>query len=101
MARDPADPHNLATGADEVLQTAVIATEGMHSGESAQKVETALRRTSGVKEAQADLTTARVKVTFDSRQTDVPALYEAIKRTGYKASRLNDADRIEPGRETL
>lgn len=91
MERDPADPHNLASGAD-LLQTAVIATEGMTEDECIRKVETALRGVEGVADVRVESHESRVTVTFDPSKTDVPTLHERIAETGYKPSPIADPE---------
>jgi copper chaperone len=91
MERDPADPHNFASGAD-LLQTAVIATEGMSCDDCIQKVEIALRGMDGVGDVHVELEESRVTVKYDPSKTDVPTLHERIAETGYKPSPFADAD---------
>ncbi len=80
---DPADPHaNIPTDAP-VLEDITIAVEGLTDEHRALAIEEALRNVTGVESAVADLTRAEIRVTFDARQTNPPALHDALLRTGY------------------
>jgi copper chaperone CopZ len=81
--QDPADPHARIATDQPVLENAVIAVEGLSDPHRAAKIEVALRSLNGVESAVADLDRAEVRVTFDARKTHVPALHDAILRTGY------------------
>ena len=81
--QDPADPHARIPTDQPVLENAVIAVEGLDDPHRATNIETALRELNGVESAVADLSRAEVRVTFDARKTHVPALHDAILRTGY------------------
>jgi copper chaperone CopZ len=96
MPKDPADPHNLATSREEILQTAVIATEGLYWEHSAERILHTLRGMRGVVRASADVANARVSVTFDPTRTDVASLHERIELSGYRARALANADLSEP-----
>ena len=89
---DPSDPHRLPTSEKDIYQTITIATEGMHSEESAREVESVLRGCDGVKEAKANAKEARVSVTFDPRVTHGPALHDAVLKAGYRPSPITPAD---------
>jgi copper chaperone CopZ len=41
----------------------------------------------GVKEVSVDRHDAQAKITFDTTKTDMPAIHEAILRSGYKPTR--------------
>ena len=81
--RDPADPHARIATDQPVIENAVIAVEGLSDAHRATELEVALRSLNGVESAVADLDRAEVRVTFDARKTHVPALHDAILRTGY------------------
>ena len=81
--QDPADPHARIATDQPVLENAVIAVEGLNDPHRAAKIEVTLRNLNGVESAVADLDRAEVRVTFDARKTHVPALHDAILRTGY------------------
>jgi copper chaperone CopZ len=86
---DPADPHNLHDTADKpVLETAQIATAGMHCDECVEKLREPLMGINGVADVKVDLQANLVTVTFDARKTHVPALHDAIERSGYQPAPL-------------
>ena len=88
--QDPADPYARIASDLPVLEHAVIAVEGLSDPHRATKIEVALRSLNGVESAVADLDRAEVRVTFDARKTHVPALHDAILRTGYRPTAQAD-----------
>jgi copper chaperone CopZ len=54
-----------------------------------KRVEKALRSQPGVKDVKVDRAAALATVTFDLRETNVPALHEAILRSGYKPAAIS------------
>ena len=87
---DPADPHAQIRADKPVLENATIAVEGLNDLHRAYQIEVALRAVKGVESAVADLDRAEVRVTFDARKTHVPALHDAVLRTGYRPSAVAD-----------
>lgn len=70
-----------------------IAIEGMTCDRCVEKVDKALRGKNGVRTVQVDRQKAVATVTFDSRETDIPALHEALLAAGYKPTRFaNDSE---------
>jgi copper chaperone CopZ len=67
--------------------TRQIAIEGMTCDNCVAKVEKALRGKTGVINVQVDRQNAVATVTFDSSQTDMPALHDALLAAGYKPTR--------------
>ncbi|HEY0794031.1 MAG TPA: heavy metal-associated domain-containing protein [Chthoniobacterales bacterium] len=80
---DPADPHSHLPDDKPVLEEAKLAIEGLEDQGFAVRLEEALRAVAGVESAVADVTRAEIRVTFDARKTHVPALHDALLRTGY------------------
>ena len=62
------------------LQRVKLAVEGMSCASCERKVEAALRRLDGVREARASAPLAEVTVAFDPRQAGAEALREAVAR---------------------
>jgi copper chaperone CopZ len=100
MQKQPADPHNLATGSDEASQTVLIATEGTASEEAARKIEAVLGDADGVVQARADVESARVAVTFDARKTNVAELHETVLQAGYAPEPFSDPAAFASGDST-
>jgi Cu+-exporting ATPase len=71
-----------------VLETRDIGISGMTCDKCVSRVESALRGVDGVKEVQVDRAAARATVTFDTAHTNIPALHEALLKSGYKPSAL-------------
>lgn len=88
------DKHNLATLSPEdmVWDTKAFAIEGMTCDNCVKHVTRALRGVSGVKSVEVNREEARATVTFDTTKTDVPALFEALQRSGYHARAFADGD---------
>ncbi|MDB6027006.1 MAG: Heavy metal transport/detoxification protein [Verrucomicrobiales bacterium] len=84
---DETNTINLQHPIDPSLETKQIAIEGMTCDGCVQTIEKALRKINGVKELRIDRSAALATVTFDHKQTNVPAMHEAILRAGYKPTR--------------
>jgi len=69
---------------EAVLQTREIGIAGMTCDNCVRRVEQALRGKPGVKEVSVDRATGRARVTFDTTQTDIPALHDALLKSGYQ-----------------
>ena len=70
-------------GSDEQFETRDIGISGMTCDNCVRRVEKALRGVDGVKEVKVDRAGARAEVTFDKTKTDIPALHEALLKSGY------------------
>lgn len=57
--------------------------QGMSCGHCKASVEGALKKLDGVKEAEANVTTGKVDVSFDEAKVNEQALKEAIEEQGY------------------
>lgn len=66
------------------LETREIAIAGMTCDNCVRRVESALRGVEGVTSVRADRQAALATVTFDTRKTDIPALHDALLKSGYK-----------------
>lgn len=77
---------------DVIWETKAIAIEGMTCDNCVKHVTRALRGVNGVKEVQVDRENARATVTYDTTKTDMPALDDALKKSGYRARPFADAE---------
>lgn len=68
---------------NQVLVTARINIRGMTCKRCVRTVKKALLTKAGVKHVLVDLKTGIASVTYDAKQTDVPALHQIILRKGY------------------
>lgn len=84
-------PTNPATRMD-TIQTRQIAIEGMTCDNCVRTVEKALRGQPGVKDVKVDRSNAVATVVFDTSETDMPALHEALLKAGYKPTRRASED---------
>jgi copper chaperone CopZ len=73
---------------DEEFETREIGIAGMTCDHCVRRVETALRKQPGVSRVNVDRAAARATITFDTRKTDIPALHDAILKSGYQPSNI-------------
>ncbi len=64
-------------------ETATIGIAGMTCDNCVRKVERALRNLPGIKELTVDRAGAFARVTFDRSVVDVPAMHDALLKSGY------------------
>lgn len=87
MALDPSDPHDLRPTEEASIETAHLAMDGLTAEDSVAKVVNILQQVDGVQEAHGVAASGIVTVTFDARKTHVPALHDALLRSGYNPAR--------------
>jgi copper chaperone CopZ len=68
---------------EQVLETKQIGIKGMTSDRCVRTLKKALLTKAGVKEVRIDREGGVATVTYDSTQTDIPALHEIILKKGY------------------
>ena len=80
------DKTNIANLPREALvtETANIGISGMTCDNCVRKVEGALRKLPGVKEVKVDRVGAIATVTFDNSVIKIPAMHDALLKSGYK-----------------
>ena len=83
MTLDPSDPHDLRPTEEAAIETAHIATDGLHEEDSVQKAVDILKQVNGVLEAHGEVASGIITVKFDARKTHVPALQDAMLGGGY------------------
>ena len=69
---------------ERVTETTTIGVAGMPCDHCVSKVEQALRALKGVTEVKVDRGRALAQVTFDRSAVDVPAMHDALLRSGYQ-----------------
>ena len=75
----------------EIWETRSFGVEGMTCDNCARAVTRTLKKVNGLKDVLVDRAAASATVTFDTTKTDLPALQEALLKSGYKsASRMQD-----------
>lgn len=86
------DKHNVDTLSPEdvIWETKAIAIEGMTCDNCVKKVTRGLQGVNGVKSVEVDRNNARATVTYDTTKTDMPALFDALKKSGYRARPFAD-----------
>jgi copper ion binding protein len=70
------------------LETHDIGISGMTCDHCVRRVEKALRGVNGVTEVRVDLKGALATVTFDNTKTHIPALHDALLKSGYRPSAI-------------
>lgn len=80
------DKTNIANLAQDarVTETVTIGISGMTCDNCVRRVDRALRGVAGVKEVAVDRAAALAKVTYDRSVVDVPAMHDALLKSGYK-----------------
>ena len=80
------DKTNIANLAEEqrATETATIGIAGMTCDNCVRKVEKSLRALPGIKDVKVDRAAALAQVTFDRAKVDVPAMHDALLKSGYK-----------------
>ena len=71
----------------DLWETRVLGIDGMTCDKCVETLTKALKRVNGIKEVKVDRHAARAEITFDTTKTDMPAIHEAILRSGYKPVR--------------
>lgn len=81
------DKHNVAELAPEdvIWETRTFAIEGMTCDNCVKHITRAIRSVSGVKSIDVSREDARATVTYDNTKTDIPAIWDALKASGYHA----------------
>lgn len=67
-----------------VTESATIGIAGMTCDNCVRRVEKALRALPGIKELSVDRAGAVARVTFDRSKVDVPAMHDALLKSGYR-----------------
>jgi len=88
------DIYNMAVlkPEDVIWETKEIAIEGMTCDHCVKQVTRALQGVNGVKSVEVDRDSARATVTYDTTKTDIPALDDALKKSGYRARPFADPE---------
>ncbi len=73
---------------EEISETREIGITGMTCDNCVRRVERALRAVPGVKQVKVDRAAARATVTFDTARTNIPALHDALLKSGYQPAAL-------------
>jgi len=67
-----------------VMETQDIGIDGMTCDNCVSRVEKALRGVDGVSEVRVNRRSALATVTFDTTKTHMPALHDALLKSGYR-----------------
>ncbi len=67
-----------------VTDEATIGIAGMTCDKCVRKVERALRALDGIKEVSVDRQRALARVVYDGSLVDIPAMHDALLKSGYK-----------------
>ena len=74
----------IANSQSPVPERATIVIAGMTCDHCVKRVERALRSLPGVKEVVVDLARAVAQVTFEGSVVSIPAMHQALLKSGYK-----------------
>lgn len=84
---DETNTINLQHPLDPSLETKQIAIEGMTCDGCVRTIERAFKKVNGIKKFEVDRANAVATVTFDHKQTNLPAIHDAILKAGYRPKR--------------
>ena len=74
---------DIANNQSARTQEADFPVEGMTCSACAVRLEKALNRVAGIEDAVVNFALERANVTFDPRQTDVPAIANVVTKAGF------------------
>lgn len=77
---------NASQSTNEGTDTLDLSILGMSCAACARRIEKQLTRAEGVHEAQVNYATHRARVSFDPKESSLPALISVVKNTGYGAA---------------
>jgi copper chaperone CopZ len=78
---------------EKILETRDIGISGMTCDNCVRKVESALKGVAGVEDVRVDRQSATATVTFNTIRTDIPALHDALLKSGYTpTARLREGE---------
>ncbi len=78
-----------------VLQRVHLSLSGMHCASCAALIERGLKKVSGVKEAHVNFAAEKALVAFDERIATTDNLIQAVKKAGYGATMITEANSEE------
>jgi copper chaperone CopZ len=90
---DETNTVNIKRPVEPVLETKDVAIAGMTSDACVKIIERALRKKDGVTEVRVDRDRSVATVTYDTRKTDIPALHDALLKSGYHPTR--EAEQVD------
>ena len=73
---------------ERVTDSVTIGIAGMTCDNCVRKVENALKSLPGIKEVKVDRAAAIARVTYDDTAINVPAMHDALLKSGYKPTPL-------------
>ncbi|HVV01565.1 MAG TPA: heavy-metal-associated domain-containing protein [Verrucomicrobiae bacterium] len=73
---------------ERVTDSVTIGITGMTCDQCVKKVEQTLRKLPGIKDVKVSRQEAVARVTYDDTMIDVPAMHDALLKSGYKPSAL-------------
>ncbi|MHA2231881.1 MAG: heavy metal translocating P-type ATPase, partial [Candidatus Hodarchaeales archaeon] len=70
---------------------ASLRVDGMHCASCVSNVEKSINKVSGVSDVSVNLLTSKAVVEYDSSQTQIPKLIQAVEKAGYSATEQQEA----------
>ena len=77
---------------DNLSKRVSLSLSGMHCTSCALIIEKSLKKVAGVKEAHVNFAAEKALITYDESTVKTESLIEAVKKTGYLATLVNDKD---------
>ncbi|MBA7626950.1 Copper-exporting P-type ATPase [subsurface metagenome] len=79
----------------QTKKEASLQVEGMHCASCVTNIKKSVNRVPGVSRVSVNLVTSRALVEYNSEQTDIPNLIQAIERMGYNAAEVQESKQGE------
>lgn len=87
MTHNPADPMDLRSAEEPILESFEFAVEGEKPAEHARRIELLLSDICGIVSVEAHVSEERVEVTYDARFTNPAAIHDVLEQKHDRAAR--------------
>ncbi|MGI6144655.1 MAG: heavy metal translocating P-type ATPase [Peptococcia bacterium] len=77
------------------MKKETLSIAGMTCASCAKAVERSINKLSGIKEVHVNLATEKAKVVYDSSETSIAEIKEAISQAGYKVLEINTGEQVD------
>lgn len=84
---------------NDSVREAIIPISGMTCASCAKAIERAINKLSGIKEVNVNFATEKAKVVYDSSNTRISEIKDAIAQAGYKALEIEAGEQVDHEKE--
>ena len=81
------------------VREAIIPISGMTCASCAKAIEKSIHKLSGIKEVNVNFATEKAKVVYDSKETRISEIKDAIAKAGYQALEIEAREQVDHERE--